>query len=237
MTAPVDSHLIQLAVESGHWGDIMRARTQGTPWSQLVNRQGIQALHQAVLMGETLIVKHFLQMEAPTGTYTTAQGQRYSPLWAALVRRQDSIAALLIQAGAPCRESDPFDPHVSKREPLLFASQHHMVETTIALIQRGVNLRDLAQDERQQIVKAWTGLLHSDAAGGERVLDQLEKTGWYPEGSEATDLEQVIQNDLRDLGPLKGAGADRLLAAWRQRRSGRAARPQDRVRTTPRERV
>lgn len=236
MTASVDAHQIHMAVESGHWGDLLRARAQGTPWSQLTNRQGIQALHQAVLMGETLIVKHFLQLEAPTASYTATNGQRYSPLWAALVRRCDPMAAELVQAGAPCREADPFEPHEAKREPLVFASQQHLVETTLALFQRGLNLRDLTADDRREILEAWLDHLLAAPVAAEQVFQQIEQTGWYPEGSEASYLEHVIQTHLRALDPGTGAGADRLLAAWRQRRSDRGHRSVERSRT-PRERA
>lgn len=214
----------------------MHARAQGAPWSQLTNRQGIQALHQAVLMGATLVVKHFLQMEAPTATYTAAQGQRHSPLWAALTRRQDAIAALLVQAGAPCHEADPFEPGEHKREPLVFASRSHLVEATAALLQRGINLRDLRPRDREQIIQSWLDFSASHAELAGQVFEQIEKTGWYPEGEEAAQLEQCIQDGLRELGPIKGAGIDRLLSTWRQRRSGKLTRPRERLRHGTRER-
>lgn len=235
MTSSIDPHLIHSAVESGRWGDLMRARTQGAPWSALTNQHGIQALHQAVLMGETLIVKHFLQMEAPVGSYTTLHGQRHSPLWAALTRRLDAIGALLVQAGAPCREADPFEPHPGKREPLVFASQHHLAQTTLALFQRGVNLRDFQAENRQNILRAWTEGTPTGVPAGP-VLEQILQSGWYPDVTEAVVLESQLQASALHDDPAQGRLLDRLVATWRQRRSGRVAPQEERQRHGPRER-
>lgn len=210
---------IHQAVETGDWAVILNARRAGLAWDELTNAQGIRALHQAVLMGDTLIIQHMLDWDAPATQYQALNGNTYSPLWAAISRDRDDVGSLLVRAGAECDLSNPFNAEDAPTPPLVETSRRRMAQTTLALIHCGVNLRDLTVEQRAQIFQAWITGLVLKKTGANTVLAGLEATGWYPVDDEARILDQQIQGACQSLTEEPRVALDRLRAAWRQRRS------------------
>lgn len=209
------------ALDRADWSVVFGARQQGIPWAQLVNEQGFQALHLAVLWEDPLIVSNLLLRGAPTQGYATHDGIQRSLLWDAIWRDQDGIATALIEAGANLDEADP-NPRHTGEHPLVVASQRYLARTTQALLEYGVNLRHLSVPQRAQVFEAWFDAQATPEPAArtqaDSVLQALANTGWFPEGEEAEALgERLLDTSATE-------ALHRLLACWRERQGGLVSR-------------
>jgi hypothetical protein len=208
------------ALDAANWNVAISARRDGIPWNRLVNAQGFQALHLAILHGQPLVVDHLLSWGAPVGPYVTADGTRHAPLWAAIDRDMDGVAARLIDAGADI-ESVYQSPLKDAAEPpvLVAASQRWLPLTMQAALARGAGLRTLTADQRVTVFQAWFEALSDPKTGpgAEAVLTDLTASGWFPgNANEAEQLEGPLQTALHQ-SPDPREVLQKLQAQWRQR--------------------
>lgn len=223
MAAPLEKPQLHNAVERGVWSEVTRARREGVPWSEITNAQGIRALHQAILIGETPIVRHMLDWDAPPGPYQTKGGQTHSPLWAAISRHKDEVAEMLVRAGAECDLSDPFDPANRDIPPLVGASVRRMPKTTTALLHCGADFLGLTSDQRLLIFKSWLTGLSLNTPDSHLAVQALDDTGWFPQPDEARALDDLMREAGSQLTGKPLQTLERLRASWRERRSKRSS--------------
>lgn len=222
MAASFEKPQLHNAVERGVWSEVTRARREGVPWSEITNAQGIRALHQAVLVGETPIVRYMLDWDAPPGQYQTKGGQRHSPLWAAISRHRDDVAEMLVRAGAECDLGDPFDPANRGVPPLVGSSVRRMPQTTMALLHCGADFLGLTPEQRLLIFKSWLTGLSLNTPGSLLAVQALDDTGWFPQPDEARALDDLMREAGSQLSGEALQTLERLRASWRERRSKRS---------------
>jgi ankyrin repeat protein len=213
MALSPDSTAHHTAVERGDWAAVLSARKAGVGWGELTTRQGVTALHQALLRNEALIVENFLAREAPCAPYRLPNGTLQSPLWDAVERGQDRVATALLHAGADPQQPSPH----GEAPPLLrMASEQGMVQTCLALLARGVRLTALKTDDR---IATLEGLLTASQAmvesQGVALLQALEVTGWVPDPEERNRLEAALDTAQAHASPGLLAALEHLRGHWR----------------------
>ncbi len=203
------------AVEQGDWANVLSAKRDGEPWNKLVTGGGISALHQAVLSGNELIIEHLIAAEAPVGNYHDKTGRIVSPLWDAIERDEDTIAARLIEAGADVQGANPDSPG---KRPFTEAAKRGLKNTTLALLGRSVGLSDLTSAERIAMVSDWAEMAASEdketASGAITVLEALAAGGWRPAEREGAPIVEAIIAATEKATGQKHVGALETLAGY-----------------------
>lgn len=127
---PPSHHLI---VEKCSWSEIIKARQDGVAWEQLTTRTGFPALGMAIFENSGIAVQMLLEMGAPPYPQKLADGSIWSPLWAAMLKKNYGAMDLLIRAGA-----DPDEKHeASNMTPLEAAAKSKDSQATILLCRHG----------------------------------------------------------------------------------------------------
>lgn len=120
-------------VETLDWSGVLNAVQSGIDLDDLRTRSGLSAMAAAIIDGVPMMVEHLLAAGASPHAFRLFNGTLFSPLWAAITRKQESIVRRLLDAGA-----DP-NEEANGQFPIVYAAQAGQIITTRALCQAGVN--------------------------------------------------------------------------------------------------
>lgn len=120
-----------LIVENEDWSRVIDARRDGVSWDDLRTRNGLSVLGMAIFSGSALAVQMFLATGAPMVSELIG-GTWFSPLWAAIEKRNPDMLDYLLQAGA-----DPNEAHPEKGDPLRYVSREGLILETVMLCRHG----------------------------------------------------------------------------------------------------